>query len=141
MNKFSTIAIILIILLLNGCSFKANSAKRALDYKGVYVGTLPCADCLGIRTVIKVLPQNIYEKEAVYLGEKIDTYYSKGNFTWHPNGNIIHLDDATSYFVKKDKLIMLNQKGKIIKGDLAPLYTLWKFGVKYAIENWESRSK
>lgn len=129
------VSAMMIMLFLSGCAFKANSAKRALDYTGIYIGTLPCADCKGIRTLIKVYDNGIYEKEVVYLGEKINTYYSKGRYSWHPNGNIIWLDDATSYFVKKNKLFMLDKDDNFIKGALQDMYVLSKFGIEYVLDN------
>lgn len=126
--------IFIAVFLFTGCSFKSDSAQRTLDYEGVYVGTLPCADCEGIRTLIKLFAQNVYEKEVVYLGEKVDTYFSRGTYSWDSSGNIIHLDDATAYFVKKDKLYVLDKNGKIIQGQLQHRYILSKFGVQYAID-------
>ncbi|WP_275552723.1 copper resistance protein NlpE N-terminal domain-containing protein [Tenacibaculum piscium] len=55
MNKL--LYILVTVLLFNACQSNKNkktvidehSAEYALDYQGVYKGTLPCADCSGIK--------------------------------------------------------------------------------------------
>jgi copper homeostasis protein (lipoprotein) len=37
-----------------------SNARNSLDYYGTYFGVLPCADCEGIRTTLKLLPEQKY---------------------------------------------------------------------------------
>ena len=124
--------IVTLVLFLGGCSYKPDmhNAKIALDYEGTYVGTFPCQSCEGIRTTLHIMPQQRYEKKIVHLGESINVYESKGFFNWHPSGNIIWLDDSSSYFVSENHLLLLDRHDKIIDREI---YRLDKFGISYIL--------
>ena len=40
------------------------------NFYGTYEGTLPCADCSGIRTTLKINSDTTYELRSEYLGRK-----------------------------------------------------------------------
>src|SRR5690606_27528761 len=44
-----------------------DNSRNALDWEGVYVGTVPCADCAGIRTRIELDRDGGYSRSLVYL--------------------------------------------------------------------------
>lgn len=123
---------VIILFFLGGCSYKPDmhSAKIALDYEGTYVGTFPCHNCEGIRETLQILPNGEYDKKRIHLGEAINVYESKGSFRWHPLGNIIWLDDSSSYFVSENYLLALDKDDKIIDREV---YRLDKFGIIYVL--------
>ncbi len=128
----------LIAIIFSGCNCmeKSNSvidghnSRNSLDWAGSYKGVLPCADCEGIETTITLNYDNSFSKSEIYLKNKEKSEFSgKGDIEWDKNGNIITLKSNnydTKYLVGEGRLIMLDRKGKRIKGNLADLYILNK---------------
>ncbi|MDT8414469.1 MAG: copper resistance protein NlpE N-terminal domain-containing protein [Flavobacteriaceae bacterium] len=110
----------------------ADNSQTSLDWPGVYVGTLPCADCEGIRTQIRLSNHSTYEIETKYLGKSDKVFRSNGLFTWDDTKNKIRMEqkDAKAmmhYQVGENHLIVLNQEGKKIESDLpSEMYFLQK---------------
>lgn len=110
-----------------------HNAKVSLDWAGTYEGTLPCADCEGIKTKVILKDDGSYERTSEYLkdvkpGEE-NTFTDKGTFTWNEAGSIVILDEAadkTQYFVAENRLEMRDQEGEAITGALAEHYILQK---------------
>lgn len=105
-----------------------HNAQNALDWSGNYVGTLPCADCEGIKTTIELRSDNTYLLKEEYLG-KDAVFEAEGQFTWNNNGNTITLSDKDSkrnFQVQEGALLHLDQEGKIIEGAMADIYMLRK---------------
>ena len=69
----------------------AHNSQNALDWEGVYQGTLPCADCEGIKTVITLLKDNSYKRATTYLGKSDKDIHESGTFSWDASGGIITL--------------------------------------------------
>lgn len=91
-----------------------HNSKNSLDWAGAYVGTLPCGDCPGIQTVIKINNDNTYEISSVYLDRKSEPVTAKGSFTWDNSGSIITLDaygDHLKYKVQEGSLKQLDKFG------------------------------
>jgi heat shock protein HslJ len=106
----------------------ANNSKTSLDWNGVYKGILPCADCEGIETIIKLNKDFSYTKKLKYLGKEETFSISKGKFAWEDNGNIITLeeDKPNAYQVGENQLFALEVNNQRITGDLQELYILKK---------------
>lgn len=106
----------------------AHSSRNSLDWWGTYAGTLPCADCAGIATVITLARNGEYRREQTYLGRSSEPFVDTGTFEWNSAGSIIRLEavdgSAQAYQVGEDRLFHLDQQGKRITGDLAPQYEL-----------------
>ena len=68
----------------------AHTSQNALDWEGVYQGTIPCADCEGIQTEIKLFGDKTYLKSAKYLGKDESIFTSKGSFTWSEDGRNVN---------------------------------------------------
>ena len=47
-----------------------HNAQNSLDWAGTYEGTLPCADCPGIKTTITLKDDNTYTISEEYLERK-----------------------------------------------------------------------
>ena len=107
-----------------------HTSQIALDWNGVYTGTLPCADCEGILKEIQLYEDQNYAYRSVYLGKSKEIISSFGSFEWNEDGNTISLLDdnnrKTYYHVGENKLFLLDEEGNRIEGDLAAHYTLNK---------------
>ena len=108
-----------------------HNAQNALDYIGIYYGTMPCADCEGIETTLELVDDKNYKLKTVYLGKKQPAEFnSEGTYAWNESGNSITLsgikDAPSQFFVAENALIQLDMEGNRIKGDLADLYRLNK---------------
>lgn len=107
-----------------------HNAKNSLDYLGTYKGTLPCADCEGIETLIVLNEDETYEIQTKYLGKEDNEFTEIGSYTWMDDGNTLEFEDTNSrityYFVSENRLIALDQEGNRITGDLAQFYELNK---------------
>ncbi len=107
-----------------------DNSKNSLDWAGDYKGTLPCADCTGIETWVRLLKNNTYEVRSKYSGKSDSTYISKGSFYWTKDGGSVILKNlhgsSTMYLVGENKLIMLDQAGNRISGMQSEKYILQK---------------
>jgi len=104
-----------------------HNARNSLDWAGAYEGTLPCADCPGIRTRLVLLAHGAYELQTRYLDRQPHPNVVRGTFHWQPDGSTIRLDkagDEQQYFVAEGRLIHLYQDGSRPTGPLATHYEL-----------------
>jgi copper homeostasis protein (lipoprotein) len=110
----------------------AHQSNNSLDWDGVYSGTLPCADCEGIQTVVTLNKDLTYQIDTKYVGKEGGAFSLKGKFAWEAGGNKIVLLDIQEgsgprhYLVGENKLIQLDLKGNRITGELASRYVLNK---------------
>lgn len=105
-----------------------STSQTALDWDGTYEGTIPCADCAGIKTTIKLYADETFAYSAEYLDKKT-TVQDTGKFMWHDNGSVVHLiglDLNTKYKVIENALAQLDTEGHQIEGALAKEYILNK---------------
>ena len=114
----------------------------------IYEGLLPCADCDGIETVLKIdegdgtMEGHKFELTSVYKGKQPENKFTeKGNFNTErglekdPDGTVYILNWNKSeadqvyygrYSNKPEKLYMLDKERKIIKSKLDYSLTLKK---------------
>ncbi len=107
----------------------ADNSQNSLDWIGTYIGTLPCTDCEGIKTIITLNKDNSYTLSETYLGKNNKPYTTKGTFSWNKEGTKISLTDGTQkqqYQVGENKLIRLDIYGNPIKSQLSDKYVLIK---------------
>ncbi|MDO6708771.1 copper resistance protein NlpE [Photobacterium sp. 1_MG-2023] len=108
-----------------------HNARNSLDWNGTYAGTIPCADCAGIETVLVLGMDGTFELTETYLGYEEDGQFRhQGAFTWNDAGNTITLTndsgDDIQFFVGENQLFRLDREGKRITGNLADMYVLQK---------------
>lgn len=108
-----------------------HNSQNSLDWAGIYEGTVPCADCKGIKTVLELNEDKTYVLSQTYLGnpEKDNENKRIGNFTWDDSGSKVTLedgDDEMQYKVGENQLLMLNTEGNMIDGKISDLYILKK---------------
>ena len=139
MKKLSVLTLIS-VLFLSSCVNKpkensteekpifADNSKTSIDWSGTYKGVLPCADCEGIETIIKLNEDYSYSKTIKYLSKDKTFKISKGNFSWDDSGNLIYLeeDNPNAYRVGENQLFALDMNDKRITGDLQDHYILKK---------------
>ncbi len=109
----------------------SHNSMNALDWNGTYKGTLPCADCEGIETILTLNSDQTYVLITNYLGRNDALEEEKkGEFTWNKAGSIITLSNITSgpnqYKVGENRIWHLDINGEVIIGDLADHYVLTK---------------
>lgn len=106
----------------------AHNSQNSVDWDGTYTGTIPCADCPGIKTTITINPDETFNYSGEYL-ERDLIVEDNGKFMWHDNGSTIHLigkDVNMKLKVGENRLFMLDQEGNEIDGELKDLYVLEK---------------
>ena len=105
----------------------AHNSQHSLDWSGTYQGTLPCADCPGIRYVLTLKEDNTYKLNTQYLERSDSVNTELGTFTWDKSGNQITLSDRGEKFqVGENRLFHLDMEGNRITGSLAEHYVLSK---------------
>lgn len=106
-----------------------HNARNALDYQGVYSGTIPGTDVKAVNIVIG-LTESDYNLRITPLKENAETTVQRGKYVWDESGSIITLVDAkgtlTRYFVGENHLRQLDADGKQRVGDEASHYMLRK---------------
>lgn len=110
----------------------SHNAANSLDIAGDYEGTLPCADCEGIKTTLNLNKDSLFTLKEEYLGKKNATpFNSKGKWVVHENTITLQFDKElqdrrVQYKAGENKLWLLDQEGKEITGTLADKYILTK---------------
>jgi len=105
----------------------AHNSRNSVDWVGTYRGTLPCADCPGIRYVLTLNEDQSYRLQTRYLERSDSVTTESGTFSWDKNDNQITLGDRGEKFqVGENQLFHLDMEGNRISGDLAKHYILRK---------------
>jgi len=107
-----------------------HNSSNSLDWAGTYRGTLPCADCEGIKTELILNQDYSYTFKTSYIGKVDQPSVETGTFAWNEAGNTITLSGAknrpSQYFVAENKVIQLDMDGNKISGSLSENYILKK---------------
>jgi len=105
-----------------------DNSRTSLDWPGSYRGTMPCADCPGIKTEITLQANGSYIMGVFYEERSEAAERDSGSFVWSSDGNRIILknDSALQFLVGENRLIKLDLSGARITGALAEAYTLTK---------------
>lgn len=107
----------------------AHNSRNSVDYEGTYIGTLPCADCEGIRIEI-TLTTETFVMRTEYLGvDNPQPFEAGGRFEWDNTGSIITLQGVAPpnrYIVGENILIQLDKNGIRVTGEFADRYILRK---------------
>nr|WP_297306634.1 copper resistance protein NlpE [uncultured Flavobacterium sp.] len=105
-----------------------HTSQTAVDWAGIYVGALPCADCEGIQTEIALNDDDTFVVKQTYLGKEGAPVEENGKIMWH-DGTIAHLKGNTidmKLKVGENQVFVLDQDGKEIEGAMKDLYILKK---------------
>ena len=119
-----------------------DTSRNALDWQGTYYGLLPCADCEGIETVIRLYYDDTFVLQTKYLGKDEQVFEHKGRFSWDEAGLKIALElpegsgASGRYQVGENQLFHLDMDGNRITGDLASHYILAKVPESLSGRTW-----
>ena len=119
----------------------AHTSQNALDWDGVYRGSLPCADCEGIETTVELKKDMSFKTKTIYVGKSDSVYETTGKMSWNEKGNTVTLtpsdnSQATQYFVGEGVLTQLDKDGTKITGDNAARYLLSKSQYEILEKYW-----
>lgn len=107
-----------------------DNSQNSLDWKGLYKGILPCADCEGIETSINLKSDGTFRRTLKYLGKEDGFFSDEGTFQWNESGSKITLQDEKEegqiYLVGENALFHLDKDGNRITGKLEDNYRLPK---------------
>lgn len=140
MNKFAiALCAMLAVMFAVSCSERdvqdktaiavdGHTSQNALDWAGSYRGTLPCADCPGILTIVNLAQNGTFDLFTQYLKNDDTGELQRGNFTWSEDGRNITLrtDPPRHFQVGENILFTLDTTGQRIDGALADAYKLTK---------------
>lgn len=108
-------------------------ADSTATWPGVYLGTLPCADCEGIETALLLRRDATFQLATKRLGAKDSTgalrvHHGRVGFNRaHTEITLDSLTDAPNrYAIGDGQLVQLDSVGKPIAGELAARYVLKK---------------
>ena len=107
-------------------------STSSLDWIGIYSGTLPCADCDGIQTLVNLQRDSSYVIRTTYVGKSDTAHESRGTFSWNGQGGKITLKDAdpakspSMYQLGENTLTHLDVNGNKIAGESSARYVLVK---------------
>lgn len=105
----------------------SKDTTRALAVSGTYIGMIPCADCAQISYRLILGKDFSYAETMHYMGKSDSAFEKKGTYAFNTGGDVV-LDKSTPgmhlFRQNKDGLLMLDQEGNEIKGELAGQYQL-----------------
>ncbi len=116
-----------------------DNSMTSVDWQGIYLGILPCADCEGIKTKIVLNADLSYIMETMYLGKGDSIFQEKGTFKWDDTGGKITLDNTEKqmYLVGENQLFHLDKNGNRITGDLTDNYIMKKDKIEITGKYWK----
>jgi copper homeostasis protein (lipoprotein) len=107
-----------------------DNSMTSLNWNGTYEGVIPCADCNGIETSLKLNKDYTYLLRTRYVGKDTAPRSHTGSIKWNSEGNKITLDGIESgpsmYLVGENRLFQLDLNGNRITGDLSGQHILVK---------------
>lgn len=110
-----------------------DNGKTGFDWAGTYKGVLPCADCKGLATSVRLNEDQTYVLRYQYKGKSDEIVEYRGSFEWADSGNVIFLREAgtgeiaNSFLIAENKLTQLDRYGNPMKGKPENNYELKKF--------------
>ncbi len=110
----------------------ADNARSSVDWPGYYVGTVPCASCEGIKTVLELSDngkRTRYTLVETYLQDQPDVFRSSGPAQWHKDGTRLLLkgkDERRMLFVSEGFVEFVDEDGKTQGKPGSSPYTLRK---------------
>jgi len=152
LDALIAVSMLAIILAVSGCTAPAmnahapptepdtaHDASNSVDWAGTYRGTLPCADCPGIETVVTLASDRTYRTQARYLGKGSQVFREQGTFSWNEAGNTITFEgrEPARYFVGENRLTPLAPDGSRITGNQAGRYVMTRIADGVTEKYWQ----
>lgn len=96
----------------------AHNSKNSLDWEGAYSGVLPCEDCMGIDTFLKINRDHTYtvtQRVVDSAGDSSEEMRNEGTLFWNEEGSSITLEnihgEISTFRVGELFLTPLNKNG------------------------------
>ncbi|MBK7229602.1 MAG: copper resistance protein NlpE N-terminal domain-containing protein [Ignavibacteriales bacterium] len=131
MKKIILLSTVLFVLII-GCSSAPEMVQdqKLVTYlsNGIWLGSLPCADCEGIDYQLTLKNDFTYKQKSVYKGKSEEQFIDEGNW-FFASDSVIELDSydyGKMFLINKDELIMLDQYGDRIESEFETKYHLRK---------------
>ncbi|MCP2044612.1 META domain-containing protein [Pontibacter sp. HSC-36F09] len=103
-----------------------SNAEVARAAVGTWIGTIPCADCPGIRYTLDINPDSSYRERMVYQGRSATPFVQSG--TWGVGNGRVQLNKQgtgnNQFALDGEALVMLDGDGNQIESPLADAYRL-----------------
>lgn len=112
-------------------TFGNHNSRDSVDWEGVYLGTLPCQDCLSIDTLLELTEDNSYilKENYLYPNDEIEVKEITGKFTWDEDGSRITLGEGQNkkvFMVGEALLYVVDHNGNLISEEQIDKYILVK---------------
>ncbi len=106
----------------------SESRQSLQPWYGEYLGVLPCDDCEGVETRLKLMPEGNYELRLNYLGKSRTELNELGSFLWdnHSQTVILGSDPSTGARFKPEL-------GKLLQTDVVGTPMVSKSSNKYEL--------
>lgn len=139
MKKLISAMALIVALLSTACSGGGNTAPAPREtaapttdtaYCGTYQGTLPAADCPGIKTVLTIAADSTYTLSSQYIDRQAQPVVTSGVYHLKQGGKLIELvtpssGEKTYYKIKDAKsIVMTDSAGVEPQGPTAKFYVL-----------------
>lgn len=139
MKKLISAMALVVALLSTACSGGGNTAPAQREtaatptdtaYCGTYQGTLPAADCPGIKTVLTIAADSTYTLSSQYIDRQAQPVVTSGVYHLKQGGKLIELvtpssGEKTYYKIKDAKsIVMTDSAGVEPQGPTAKFYVL-----------------
>lgn len=120
----------------------ANHRENSRNWPGIYVDTLPCEGCAGIKALIELGEDDTYLMQIQFLGQSDSVFSESGQLSWEQDGKLLKTSadsvESTGFFkVQENGLQMLNPQAQPIETDVEGSYFFrrWTPGLKNVL--WE----
>jgi copper homeostasis protein (lipoprotein) len=103
-----------------------HSSRKSPDWPGTYYGVLPCADCPGIQTTLRLSKGGNFAMRSVYLDRSVKAVEHSGKFRWKGKDIIVLKGEPQEYKVEANTLTQLDMNGMPVAGDSTGRFILRK---------------
>jgi copper homeostasis protein (lipoprotein) len=106
-------------ILMNACTGQKGKGRlfnsENIQTSGVvFTGILPCADCEGIQTMVRINENNTYYRESMHNGKSDEIFISEGTYVWKKNSICLtSVDSDIQVYLFKDNKLFLVKEPKI----------------------------
>lgn len=117
----------------NASQIDAHNSRNSLDWEGAYSGVLPCEECVGIDTFLRIDRDHNYTVTQRYVDkdDKLsEEIISEGTFFWNEEGSSITLEningEISTFRVNELFLTPLDKNGMELKPEPGNNFKLLK---------------
>jgi len=117
----------------NASQIDAHNSRNSLDWEGSYSGVLPCEECVGIETFLKINRDHTYTATQRFVDTSdvvSEEIISEGSFFWNEEGSSISFEnlqgEISTFRVNELFLTPLNKNGIEIRPEPGNNFKLLK---------------